>query len=75
MLDLKSYGDHPLRIADMSSNFGNHPVGRQIVGVMERDDPNQHEVIGLSLGESDGSPLRQRIRSACNQFHELSNKR
>jgi predicted O-linked N-acetylglucosamine transferase (SPINDLY family) len=71
-LDVASYGNHPLRIAYMSSNFGSHPVGRQIVGVLERHDRSRHEVIGLSLGESDGSSLRYRIQSACNQFHDLS---
>ncbi len=71
-LDLESYADHPLRIAYMSSNFGSHPVGRQIVGVMERHDRSRHEVIGLSLGANDDSPLHSRIRSACDQFHDLS---
>ena len=71
-LDLKSYGDHPLRIAYMSSDFGSHPVGRQMVGVLERHDRSRHEVIGLSLARSDGSPLQHRIQSACGQFHDLS---
>jgi protein O-GlcNAc transferase len=67
-----SYGEHRLRIAYMSSNFGSHPVGRQIVGVLERHDRSRHDVIGLSLQEGDGSGLHRRIRSACDQFHDLS---
>jgi predicted O-linked N-acetylglucosamine transferase (SPINDLY family) len=71
-LDLAHYGDRPLRIAYMSSNFGNHPVGRQIIGVLEQHDRSRHEVIGLSLGGNDGSGLRRRISSACDEFHDLS---
>jgi predicted O-linked N-acetylglucosamine transferase (SPINDLY family) len=73
-LDLTHYGDRPLRIAYMSSNFGNHPVGRQIVGVLEKHDRSRHEVIGLSLGGNDGSGLRHRITGACDQFLDLSDK-
>ena len=71
-LDLDSYSDRPLRIAYMSGNFGSHPVGRQIVGVLEGHDRSRHDVIGLSLGESDNSNLGHRIRAACDQFHDLS---
>lgn len=73
-LDLESYGDGRLRIAYMSSNFGDHPVGRQIAGIIELHDRSQVEVIGLSLGANDGSGLRDRICGAFDRFYDLSEK-
>jgi protein O-GlcNAc transferase len=73
-LDPTFYRNHPLRVAYMSSDFCNHPVGRQIVGVIERHDRNQFEVIGLGLGGDDGSSLRQRISAGCDKFYDLSKK-
>jgi len=72
-LDPVRYGDCPLRIAYMSSNFGDHPVGRQIVGVLEHHDRSQCEVICLSLGKNDKSELKNRISTAC-EFYDLSEK-
>lgn len=73
-LDLESYDDGKLRIAYMSSDFGDHPVGRQIASVIEQHDRSRVEVIGLGLGANDRSALRNRICGAFDRFHDLSEK-
>jgi len=61
-----------LRVAYISSDFGAHPVGWQIVGVIERHDLTRFDITGLSLGPQDGGPLRSRIMSGCDRFYDLS---
>ena len=64
--------DHPrLRIGYLSSDFRDHPVAAQIVGLLERHDRSRFEVIGFSTGQDDGSAIQHRIIKACDQFFRI----
>jgi predicted O-linked N-acetylglucosamine transferase (SPINDLY family) len=59
------------RIGYLSPDFGNHPVGLSIVEILERSDRTRFEVIGLSLIRHPDSTVLSRLKSACDQFHEV----
>ncbi len=59
-----------LRIGYLSPDFRDHPVGHQIVEVLERHDPARFEVIGLSTQGGEKTPIRARLERAFAQFHE-----
>lgn len=61
-----------IRLGYLSSDFGEHPVGAQIVELLERHDRTRFDVLGFSTGADDGSALRARIAKAFDQFHDLS---
>ena len=61
--------DHPrIRIGYLSSDFGDHPVAAQIVGLLERHDRSRFEVSGFFTGREDGSARHRRIVRACDRF-------
>lgn len=57
-----------IRIAYLSADFGEHPVARLLVGLLERHDRSRFEVTAISLGLAESSPLRQRIMNAVDHF-------
>ena len=59
-----------IRIAYFSADFRNHPVTTLLQGVIECHDRQKFEVIGICL-HSTHDPMRQRIRSAFDEFHEF----
>jgi len=62
--------ERALKVAYLSPDFCNHPVGRFIEPVLERHDRRQVEVIGLSCGRHhDG--VTERLRAHCDQWHDL----
>jgi predicted O-linked N-acetylglucosamine transferase (SPINDLY family) len=67
-----SVGRDRYRIAYLSPDFGEHPVGVSLVEVLERHDRSRFEVIGLSLQTHPESAVRNRIVAACEQFHDIS---
>jgi predicted O-linked N-acetylglucosamine transferase (SPINDLY family) len=68
------YGHDRIRIAYMSSDLRGHPVGAQIVDLLERHDRTRFEVTGVFLGRDDGSETHRRIRRACGHFHDVWDK-
>lgn len=60
-----------LRIAYVSSDFGEHPVGYQLAALLEQHDRAGFEIHGVSLGPDDGSGIRARLIGACDQFHDV----
>ena len=60
-----------LRVGYLSSDFGDHPVGAQIVGLLERHDRARFEVVGLSTGADDSSAQHRRIVKACDRFFHV----
>ncbi|MCB4809711.1 tetratricopeptide repeat protein [Methylovorus menthalis] len=60
-----------IRVAYVSADFRQHPVSQLLIEVLERHDRSQFEVIGISLGPNDGSPIRQRVINACDQFFDV----
>jgi len=57
-----------IRIGYLSSDFGNHPVAAQIVGLLERHDRSRFEITGLFTGREDGSARYNRVVKACDRF-------
>ncbi len=59
-----------LRIGFVSNGFGNHPTGLLIVALIEalRD---RLDAVLLSTSARDDSPIRQRLRDAAAQWHDV----
>src|SRR5262249_20791673 len=60
-----------LRIAYLSSDFWQHPVGAAVVELFERHDRARFEIVGMSYGPDDQSETRARIVKALDRFHDL----
>ena len=67
----RPYRHQRLRIGYVSSDFRNHPVASQLVGLLECHDREWFEIIGLANGYPDNGPMRKRIVKACDQFHDI----
>ena len=64
-------GHEKLRIAYVSSDFGDHPVGHQLAALLEQHDRSGFEIHGVSLGLDNDSDIRARLIKACDQFHDI----
>jgi len=62
------YDHERLRIAYLSGDFHEHPVGIQIAGLLEQHDRSRFEVSGISVGLEDDSPTRRRLQAAVERF-------
>ncbi len=62
------YRHDKIRIAYVSSDFRQHPIGQLTAGLFECHDKSAFEVTGISIGPDDGSALRQRLESAFDEF-------
>jgi predicted O-linked N-acetylglucosamine transferase (SPINDLY family) len=67
----KTYHHSKIRIGYLSSDFGDHPVAAQIVGLLERHDRSRFEVFGFFTGRDDGSTRHKRIVKACDHFFPI----
>jgi protein O-GlcNAc transferase len=67
-----AYAHDRIRVGYMSSDFRDHPVAAQIVGLLEGHDRSRFEVIGFSTGRPDGSAGHHRVVEACDRFHDIS---
>lgn len=68
----KPYDHSKIRIGYLSSDFGDHPVAAQIVGLLERHDRSRFEVTGFFTGRADGSARHQGIVQACDRFFPIA---
>jgi protein O-GlcNAc transferase len=63
---------HPrLRIAYLSADYRNHPVGLIMPRIIELHDRTRVEVSGYSMGADDQSEIRQRLIAAFDHFVDL----
>jgi len=62
------YRHKKLRLAYVSPDLREHPVGHLIAGILELHDKSRFETIAISVGVDDGSRLRGRMRQAFDQF-------
>ena len=62
------YRHERIRLAYVSPDLREHPVGHLMAGVLERHDKARFETIAYSLGADDQSRLRQRIQGSFDQF-------
>ncbi len=60
-----------IRVAYLSADLREHPVGHLVAGVIERHDRSRFETIGVSLGVDDGSRLRARMQAGFEQFVDV----
>ncbi len=62
------YRHKRIRLAYVSPDFREHPVGHLMAGVFELHDKSRFETIAISLGIDDNSRLRARMLKAFDQF-------
>lgn len=65
------YDHKKIRIAYMSPDFREHPVGHLTAGIFEHHDKEQFEIIAISLGIDDNSSLRKRMLDAFDKFIDV----
>jgi len=65
------YRHDRIRVAYVSPDLREHPVGHLIAGVFERHDKTRFETIAISLGIDDGSRIRARMRAAFDHFIDV----
>jgi predicted O-linked N-acetylglucosamine transferase (SPINDLY family) len=65
------YRHKKIRIAYVSPDLREHPVGHLMAGVFERHDKNRFETYAFSLGPDDGSRLRARMIRAFDHFIDV----
>ncbi|MFZ2956814.1 MAG: DUF5672 family protein [Candidatus Ozemobacteraceae bacterium] len=62
------YYHERIRIAYVSPDLREHPVGHLMAGVIEAHDKSRFETIGISLGVDDGSRIRARMIATFDHF-------
>lgn len=62
------YQHEKIRIAYVSPDLREHPVGHLMAGVFERHDKTRFETIAISIGIDDQSRLRARMVNAFDHF-------
>jgi len=65
------YGHQRLRVAYVSPDLREHPVGHLMAGVFERHDKARFETYAISVGVDDGSRLRERMKQSFDHFIDL----
>ena len=65
------YSHDRIRIDYFSADFRNHPGAQSVVGLFEHHDKSRFEITALSYGPDDGSDLRNRIKSAVENFIDV----
>jgi predicted O-linked N-acetylglucosamine transferase (SPINDLY family) len=66
--------DARIRIAYISADFREHPVPYLLVGALELHDRERFEVIGISLAAAEDGTFAERVRSAFDQFVEVTGR-
>jgi predicted O-linked N-acetylglucosamine transferase (SPINDLY family) len=62
------YSHDRVRIAYVSSDLREHPLGRLMTGVFERHDKSHFEITAISLASAPESAIRTRIKTAVEHF-------
>lgn len=62
------YAHDKIRIAYVSPDLREHPVGHLMAGIFERHDKSRFETIAISVGIDDSSRLRGRMVKAFDHF-------
>jgi protein O-GlcNAc transferase len=60
-----------LRVAYLSADFHNHATAMLMAGVFEAHDRKNFEIIAVSFGPDQDSPMRQRLRLAFDRFLDV----
>jgi len=67
----EQYNHEKIRVAYLSGDFYQHAVPSLIAGVLENHDRSRFEILGVSYGSNDKSPMRARLEKACTRFFDL----
>lgn len=62
------YRHNKIRLAYISPDLREHPVGHLMAGIFEHHDKNRFETIAISLGIDDKSRLRSRMLNCFDKF-------
>lgn len=62
------YRHDRIRLAYVSPDLREHPVGHLMAGIFERHDKTHFETVAISLGIDDGSRLRERMVRSFDRF-------
>ncbi|MEY3200943.1 MAG: hypothetical protein RIR70_493, partial [Pseudomonadota bacterium] len=62
------------RVAFISADFREHPVGYLLIGLIENLSKSHFETVGISLGIRDGSSLYRRYRNAFDHYLDCADK-
>jgi predicted O-linked N-acetylglucosamine transferase (SPINDLY family) len=65
------YRHKKIRLAYVSPDFREHPVGHLMAGIFEQHDKTRFETIAISIGIDDGSRLRARMLKAFDKFIDV----
>lgn len=65
------YRHDKIRVAYISPDLREHPVGHLMAGVFEQHDKTRFETIAISLGIDDNSRLRSRMLKAFDRFIDV----
>jgi len=63
-----------LRLGFVSSDFGNHPVGRLVVALLERLDRRAFDVQAFATADEPGNAYRQRVEHAVERYTLLDRR-
>lgn len=64
----EKYNHARIRLAYVSPDLREHPVGHLMAGVIEAHDKSRFETIAISIGIDDGSRIRSRMIAAFDHF-------
>lgn len=64
----ETYSRPRIRVAYMSPDLREHPVGHLTAGIFENHDKSRFEITAISLGIDDNSRLRSRMLAAFDRF-------
>jgi predicted O-linked N-acetylglucosamine transferase (SPINDLY family) len=67
----EKYRHGRIRLAYVSADFREHAVAFQLAPLIERHDRSQFQVIGISVGAGDDSPIRARLMQGFDRFHDF----
>jgi predicted O-linked N-acetylglucosamine transferase (SPINDLY family) len=67
----EAYRHERIRLAYISPDLREHPVGHLMAGIFEHHDKGRFETIAISLGIDDKSRLRARMLKSFDRFHEV----
>jgi predicted O-linked N-acetylglucosamine transferase (SPINDLY family) len=62
------YAHDRIRVAYVSADLNDHPVGRLMAGVFEWHDRSRFETTAISLGPEDDSETRLRLKTTVDRF-------
>jgi predicted O-linked N-acetylglucosamine transferase (SPINDLY family) len=61
-----------VRVGYLSSEFHEHAIAHLLAGVLEAHDRDRFEIHAYSYGPDDNSPMRARLRAACEHFVDIA---